>query len=164
VTETRWWSVGPVEGRDPARGCVLALDPGLRHGLAHLHRDGRTEAGEADWQPGLELLESLLTLCGAEGPVHLVGEAFFITTETGKKSQAPWSLEGLGVARYLAARHGVRLDVQAPTDAKGFGTRARLKQRGWWVPTDGGHAVDALRHLYLWLAKHEGVLPPRGVV
>lgn len=164
MTALTWWGLAPLERTG---ACVLALDPGLRHGLAHLRGDGAVEAGEAGWQEGLATLETLLDCCclaSTLGPPVLVGESFFITTETGKKSQAPWSLEGLGVLRYLAGKHGLRLVTQPPSEAKGFATRRRLVERGWWVSTEGGHAADALRHLYLHLAKAEGLLPPPGVV
>ena len=48
----------------------------------------------------------------------------------------------------------IRLVMQSPSDAKRFSTNQRLKAADMWMPTKGGHANDAQRHLFMYLVKH----------
>ena len=50
-------------------------------------------------------------------------------------------------------RHYLTLIQQPVTSAKNFATNDKLKKLGWYDPRDGGHAVDAARHLLTYLSK-----------
>lgn len=142
---------------------VISVDPGLHTGVAYLCPDGRVLAHEAEWDDAMVAIrDALLAFSGT--PTWLVCEAFIISVNTAKKTQAPWSLEGIGVCRFLARRHHASLVVQQPVEAKRWSTNARLKSQGWYVPTPGGHTNDALRHLYLFLSKRGVLTPPAGVI
>lgn len=77
---------------------------------------------------------------------RLVAEKFTITPQTGKNSQAGWSLEIIGCLKLLAHDFGLKLELQSPASAKSFATNDRLKQLGMWHTGGAGHANDALRH------------------
>jgi hypothetical protein len=82
----------------------------------------------------------------------LVSESFRITMQTAKNTQAPWSLELIGVARMVSRLYtGRELHMQDPSAAKRFSSDAKLKHMGWYQPNKG-HANDAARHLLLTLA------------
>ena len=88
----------------------------------------------------------------------LVAESFMIGPQTVKNTQAPWSLEVIGVARYVSQHFTKRdLVLQAPASAKRFASDARLKHMDWYKPGKG-HANDASRHLLTVLA-NRGWLP-----
>lgn len=142
---------------------VIAVDPGLHTGVANLGPDGAVFAGEGTWEETLDYLQYALNRLLPYAP-RVVCETYKITTQTAKLSQAPWSLEGIGAVRFLCRRYGARLEMQDPVEAKRFVTNPRLKAQGWYKSTPGGHVNDALRHLYLWLAKDGRLVPPAGVV
>lgn len=135
---------------------AIAVDPGLRTGLAILAPDGSIRAGEAEWGEAFDVVRDYACLLGdVPAPFDMVVEAFVVTSATASKSAAPWSLEGIGVCRFIARRHGGTLKLQQAVEAKKFVTDDRLRSRRWHLATPGGHANDALRHLYLYLA-HAG--------
>jgi hypothetical protein len=129
---------------------VLGIDPGKTTGVALYdlltdHLDG-AELAEDEVGRWLEFM-----IAGVRPVVAC--EAFVITQHTARNSQAPWSLEIIGVARHLAATHGCRFELQAASAAKAFATDARLKALGWWRPGKG-HMADAQRHTLLFLVKN----------
>lgn len=83
----------------------------------------------------------------------MVCERYIINARTAKVSQAPWSLEQIGCLRYLCRRSGVQFHLQNASDAKRFGTEARLNDLGWRRPRGAGHARDAQRHLLVFLTR-----------
>lgn len=90
----------------------------------------------------------------------LVMEDFRISMGTARKTQARWSLELIGVGRWMCDENACSFYLQQPAEAKTFAPDERLKQMdsivsGFWHPTSGGHANDALRHLLFWLVKHD---------
>lgn len=156
MSERTWWSVQATNPGHP----IIAIDPGLMTGVAVLRPDGTVQAGEDTWQRASEIIET----CIKTWHPLVVCESFVITEQTAKHTAAPWSLEGIGVARYLAAREGVEFALQLPVEAKKFSTNARLKAQGWYITTPGGHTNDGLRHLYLNLVHQRRLIPPRGVI
>lgn len=129
----------------------MALDPGLTTGWAILHEDGRHESGQLTvW----ETYRAVEKFCERDSANVLVAEKFTITARTAQLSQAPWSLELIGVARKEAWKLlDTPLVTQTPAQAKGFSSDARLRHLGWWLPGKG-HANDASRHLLLYAATH----------
>lgn len=134
------------------RKFALAVDPGKRSGWALFDTEtDRISGGELDFLETAALIHTT----GAEyGPeLAIISEAFLITNQTVKNTQATWSLELIGVARYVAQAYTMQdLILQAPSSAKRFSSDARLKALGWHVPGQG-HANDAKRHLLLYLVE-----------
>jgi hypothetical protein len=135
------------------KSVVLAVDPGKKTGLS-LYAQGSESllTNELSFPETDEFVESVCQMHGEQ--LAVVCEKFTITAQTAKNTQAPWSLEEIGVCRYLAHKYGCEFaSLQAPSSAKTFSTDARLKALGWWTPGKG-HANDATRHLLLYLAGH----------
>jgi hypothetical protein len=126
---------------------LFAFDPGQTTGWAiYETASERVKSGEDDFDLFCERMELLFAAYGAD--LDVTGERFTITAATAKKTQQPWSIEVIGVAKYLAHKFGCgTVTLQSPADAKRFGTNERLKNMGWWVPGTAGHDKDALRHL-----------------
>lgn len=138
---------------------VIAVDPGKTTGIVwyvpehDVYHQKQLEFSEMEMLHQLiaaqvEYAESVNT-----GNAHLCAlavERFVITAQTAKNTQAPWSLEVIGVTRYFAQRWCVPLVLQSAASAKTFATDRRLKQLGWYVP-GRGHGNDAARHLLLFL-------------
>lgn len=76
--------------------------------------------------------------------VIIAMESFIITPGTAKKTQAPWSLETIGVVRYFAQRAGLTLRMSAPSAHKKLIGDEVLKRAGLHFPGEG-HATDAAR-------------------
>lgn len=128
---------------------ILAVDPGLRSGMATWY-DGAWAAHTEDPMPGLTWADIQINDHGVD---LVVCESYKVTMETAKKSQQLWSLEIIGAVRWLCHRHGVEFVLQTPAAAKTFCPDARLRQMNMWTPGKEDHARDATRHLILALAK-----------
>lgn len=142
----------PAPGRVSGRPYVLALDPGLTSGVALLAREGPQVlySAELDFETTGRVIEHYLSA----DPQHIapVAERFIITTKTGEKSQAPWSLEGIGMMRWLALRHGAGpLTLFNPSDAKAMFPNDALRRVECWHRGGAGHARDAIRHGLMYL-------------
>jgi hypothetical protein len=137
---------------------IFALDPGLTSGWTTYDVMNRSfTAGESNFDQTCANLLEFVTNYGPAGLI--VCESFMITVHTAKNTQAPWSLELIGVARMIARRWtGNELLLQTPAQAKAFSTNNRLKHVGFWTPGMAGHANDAARHLLLVLV-NRGYLP-----
>jgi hypothetical protein len=134
---------------------VIAIDPGKNTGFAAWSSE-RGEAFFADQEPDFytmcRRLEVFLEArSNMNQEVALVVERFIINVKTVGNSQAPWSLEMIGVARYLAQHYACEFVLQSPSDAKNFMNDTRLKKLSWYKPGKV-HANDASRHLGLFLA------------
>ena len=71
-------------------------------------------------------------------------ESFIITPGTTKKTQAPWSLETIGIVRYFVEKSGGQLRMSAPSAHKKLISDDVLKRAGLHFPGEG-HATDAAR-------------------
>ena len=128
---------------------VLALDPGKANGWAFIDLESSTwSAGECDFDDLTARLRRAVQTYG--GGLQIVSERFIIGPQTHKNSQAPWSLEMIGVARYFASMTDCPLILQGASEAKNFAFNGRLKALDWWKG-GAGHADDASRHLLLHL-------------
>jgi len=128
---------------------ILALDPGLTTGWAYHYDSGHFESGQTDF---LETCTLVANLAATNHNLVIVSESFLITVNTAKNTQAPWSLELIGVFRYIAqSKLGRELVLQTPANAKKFADDERLKRMGFWLPNNR-HANDAARHLLLYMA------------
>lgn len=129
---------------------ILALDPGKATGWA-CWIDGKYTAGETDFDDTCTLVREFVTIHGAAG--MLIAESFTINANTPKNTQAPWSLELIGVFRmYTRTYMGRELVLQSPAMAKRFSSNNRLQHLGWWTKGSAGHANDAARHLLVYMA------------
>lgn len=174
------WTLGdpgpPVLSAD--RPAVLAVDPGKVTGLAYLPAPGPrspTAFPEAPFLAEQGTHEALLTAGSAisayaahagAAPLQVVCESFHITARTARNTFAPWSLESIGVLRFLTActrdqPSPVSFTLQTPSNAKRAATNQRLTEVGWYAPSEGGHAADAARHLYLYLFRSRLLAPRR---
>lgn len=127
---------------------ILALDPGQTTGWA-LWEPGSLsppECGQTDFVETMRLLSDRVSRFEN---LQIVAEMFIIGAGTVRKSQAPWSLEIIGCARWAALTTGRDLKLQQAASAKRFSSDWRLKALGWYKPGKG-HANDALRHLLLY--------------
>ena len=125
---------------------ILALDPGKLSGYAWFGEEGGFASGELDFMAIGDLIETY----GRRPDVQLVTERFVIGPTTGKRPDANWSLEVIGIARRTALKVGRPLVFQAPANAKSFAVNDRLKAMGWWHVGGKGHANDAARHLMIY--------------
>ena len=129
---------------------MLAVDPGLSTGWA-TYDTGDHESGQikgpmefADWFNAY-----ILDVVKDGTPdFTVVSEAFIITVQTAKLSAAPWSLELIGVMRWICHTHNIPFTIQKPSQAKKFSTDSKIKTVLWYKPGKG-HANDASRHLLL---------------
>lgn len=140
---------------------VLVVDPGLASGFAFWDATTqRPTTGTAEFGTIGELAVNWHTRHAMHERV-VVCESFIIGPHTAKHTQAPWSLEVIGVMRWFTHRYGAKFVLQKPVDAKGFVPDARLKKVEWFTP-GRDHENDALRHLYLYLTR-AGVITPHVI-
>lgn len=91
-----------------------------------------------------------------DAKIAIVCERFTITTQTGKNSQAPYSLEMIGVLKQIMIDYGIDPDtliLQSPSDAKKLFPNEALKKLEYWHVGGAGHANDAIRHALLQAVK-----------
>lgn len=148
---------------------VLAIDPGLLSGVAHLHVELdtlvlRSSAELSPVETGYWLLDLLRELPPER--TQVVVERFTITAQTARNSQAPWSLEIIGQTRWIMASSGYAdrlpaLALQDPGSAKIAFPNERLRREGLWHKGGRGHALDAIRHAALFAQTHK-IVPSRG--
>lgn len=139
---------------------IIGIDPGKTSGLAlytvetkHMHG---TEIGFNDFGDWFNTSLANLKTAGTE--VVVVIERFTIAANTIKKSQdAHWSLELIGVTRYLCHCYSTHLMFQMPSDAKHYATDEKLRKAEWYLPGKK-HANDAMRHVSLAMASLK--IPP----
>lgn len=142
---------------------VIAVDPGKASGICCFGFDNVDEpylimAGEYQPDEFAAPLRELLNSAAAEGiPVEIVCERFTINAQTVRNSQAPYSLEQIGVLKQIMRDAGISdslLKFQSPADAKRMFTNEGIKKLGYWHKGGAGHALDAIRHGLLYLAKN----------
>jgi hypothetical protein len=91
-----------------------------------------------------------------ECEVHIVCERFTINSQTVKNSQAPYSLEHIGILKQIMMDFGGSPDdivFQSPADAKAMFDNAKLKKLEYWHRGGEGHALDSIRHGLLYMVK-----------
>lgn len=97
--------------------------------------------------------------------LEIVCERFIINAETAKKSQAPFSLELIGVLKQIMRDVGKTADdisMQAPSDAKRMYPNPNIKKLGYWHKGGAGHALDSIRHGLLYLTRQGW--PPKALL
>lgn len=136
---------------------IIGIDPGLVSGYARFNftPEGLSleESSELPWNELGEMLDKRLPENPAETAVAI--ERFTITLATAKKSQAPWSLECIGMTQWLCYQHHVAdFVLQNVNEAKNTFSNERLKHLDYWHRGGEGHARDAIRHSLLYALNH----------
>lgn len=143
---------------------IIAVDPGKASGIACFLLDAAPSEPELLWsiecQPN-EYAEPLRVAIGealvAGRVLAIVCERFTINAQTVRNTQAPYSLEQIGVLKQVMRDAGMNdneLKYQNPADAKHMFSNEALKKLGYWHKGGEGHALDAIRHGLLYLAKN----------
>jgi len=138
---------------------ILAVDPGKATGIAFFEFD--REVGDPvllkTWEATFDNFAEVIRQVLYHYPnTEVVCERFTITAQTAKNSQAPFSLEHIGILKQIMVdyKHPVdSLIMQTPTDAKNMFDNPKLKKLGYWHRGGAGHALDAIRHGLLHLVK-----------
>jgi hypothetical protein len=145
---------------------ILAIDPGKATGIALFSRTDSQEpeliwSGEEQFAGYVAVVREFFSTYGDS--LEVVCEKFTINMQTAKKAQAPYSLECIGALKMILLDNGrdpESLQYQLPADAMAMFTNEKLKKLGYWHRGGEGHALDAIRHALLKLAK-TGWVPVR---
>lgn len=148
---------------------ILAVDPGKASGIC-LFSFSESEPEllwSGEYQPeefATAIRRGLDTALDLRVDLEIACERFTITAQTAKNSQAPYSLEQIGVLKHLAREStcasAESIVLQSPVDAKRMFPNEALKKLDYWHKGGEGHALDAIRHGLLYLAK-KGWTPRR---
>jgi hypothetical protein len=141
---------------------VMGVDPGLKTGvgIVQFHSPKGCELLHSD-----ELdFDRVMGYCQLWMPnvTRLVVERFIINQRTIKNSQAPYSLEVIGVVRAIALQNDLALEFQNAADGKSAVDNAMIRRLGLWHRGGKGHALDAIRHTVAY-AIRKGWRDPRLV-
>lgn len=132
---------------------LFCVDPGLLTGLSLIdisEQDNPVvlwtmELGVRDFY---DKAEEVISTYGED--LTVVCENFIITPATAKKSQAPWSLRGVGVIEFLTGKYGSKMVLQTPNEGKTISSED-LHNVEFWHRGGEGHANDSLRHAVVYL-------------
>lgn len=130
---------------------ILAVDPGKATGWA-IYREGRAYFGEHSFEdfPGFAW-----EYLNGNDPLLVIAERFVIMAGTLQKARTEtnWSIELIGVLRFISDMCGHDFELQGAGDAKRLGNDGLLRKLDWWT-VGSDHARDAARHVALALARH----------
>ncbi len=142
---------------------VFSVDPGKTSGIAALRWSGRPDetpeilfSDEVQPENYADAIVKGLSYREEASTFRVVCERFVINSQTAKNSQAPYSLEQIGILKHLCRTNDYAVDFimfQAPVDAKSMFPNPTLKKIGIWHRGGDGHANDALRHGLLALVR-----------
>lgn len=148
---------------------VLAVDPGKLSGIALFqYQDGTPvllHSYETTFDTYADTIRGMIYVSVEKGADKLLVacERFTINAQTVRNTQAPYSLEQIGILKQALRdmeKHLDKIDqylpglaMQAPSDAKNMFTNQALKKLGYWHTGGEGHALDAIRHGLLRLVK-----------
>ena len=137
---------------------VLACDPGLATGLSFFSKeDDEDPILLYSWEVTMLTFAPIVRWAFEAHPnTEPVCEKFTITARTAKLSQAPYSLEHIGILKQIMIDNGrdpERLPLQLPSDAKEMFPNSALKKLNYWHVGGEGHALDSIRHGLLYFVK-----------
>jgi hypothetical protein len=134
---------------------VLSVDPGKATGMALFSYTNGQEP-EMVWSVEVQQdeyaapIRASLDAAAAMGlEIDIVCERFTINAQTVKNSQAPFSLEQIGILKQClldVGRATTDIYFQSPSDAKAMFDNSKLKKLEYWHKGGEGHALDAIRH------------------
>lgn len=147
---------------------IMAIDPGLLTGASIVKMTSTEESPVA--VETVELIPKSFApwvrgwLADFAGSGYVQGqdfavvcERFVINAATAKKTQAPWSLEQIGILKQCLRDRGLdeeRIVMQNPADAMKMFPNDSLRKVGVWHRGGDGHANDSLRHALLYSARN----------
>jgi hypothetical protein len=144
---------------------IISVDPGKATGVAVFQfvkgeEPIMLESAEVDFYSFAPWVREWLAYYfageGGESEVRIVCERFTINAQTVKNSQAPFSLEEIGVLKQIMLDYNLNPDTlkfQSPADAKAMFDNSKLKKLEYWYRGGEGHALDAIRHGLLLMVK-----------
>lgn len=149
------WAVNVVENAMATKvpdhiRYVLGIDPGKMTGLSFIDLiTGKVTYDELGFDDACRYIENQCMTFSSQ--LQVVIESFIITVNTAKNTQAPWSLEMIGVARWLSSSlTGNPLIVQIQSAVKNLVTDNRLQAlECLWKGK--GHAQDGAREMFFYL-------------
>lgn len=134
---------------------ILAVDPGKATGIA-LFSYTIGQEPEIVWSVEVQQEEYAAPIRAALDAavemgleIDVVCERFTINAQTVRNSQAPFSLEQIGILKQClldVGRATTDIYFQSPSDAKGMFDNPKLKKLEYWHVGGEGHALDAIRH------------------
>lgn len=144
---------------------VVGIDPGKATGVALVSVQDSfhltlVESHELDFFQTCEWFKQVL----GRGIDAVAVENFIITTQTGRNSQAPWSLWTIGAVQWILYefenQHPERAEatdfaLQMAGNAKAFVSNQMIKHTGLWHRGGAGHALDAIRHIVYYVAANK---------
>ncbi len=141
---------------------IIAVDPGKASGLAVFSYEPGSEpelimSGEyLQHEYARPIREAIGAAIMGGSEIIIACERFTINAQTVKNSQAPFSLEQIGILKQIIMDIGMSPDdiyFQSPADAKAMFDNAKLKKLEYWHKGGEGHALDAVRHGLLKLVR-----------
>jgi hypothetical protein len=141
---------------------ILAVDPGKASGICYFTiEDGQDPvllwSGEYQQHEYADPIRKAFAYAVSKGArLEVVCERFTITAQTVRNSQAPYSLEQIGILKQIMLDFGRAPEdiyFQSPADAKAMFSNEKIKILEYWHRGGEGHALDSIRHGLLRLAK-----------
>ena len=141
---------------------VLSVDPGKATGVVFMSWNGSDPvpnvilSKEVQPEDFALVIDTILNTHGQTENFTVVCERFTINAQTVRNSQAPYSLEQIGVLKHLCRTNRYdpeKIVFQSPADAKNMFPNPVLKKLETWHVGGEGHANDAMRHALLRLVK-----------
>lgn len=141
---------------------VLSVDPGKATGVAFFSMEGKEEpkilhSSEPQPEEFADTIRNILIDLDRDfDNLQVVCEKFTINAQTVRNSQAPYSLEQIGVLKQILQDFGLDREGivwQMPADAKRMFPNEALKKLEYWHKGGEGHAIDAIRHGLLRIVK-----------
>lgn len=144
---------------------ILGIDPGLATGLCLVDWSDKDNP-KLIWSKEVNMLEfyDLVPKVIEEykDDLTVICENFLITISTAKKSPAPWSLELIGLTRYLCTINDVPLHTPNPNERE-VSSHPMIKHFGLWHRGGEGHAIQAIRHVFAYMMKNHSPLAKTAV-
>ena len=129
---------------------VLAVDPGTATGWALL-RNNTLESGV--WLGGVAPAATAIDEIASAEKVQIVIEQFIPRPNV---KFVPDSLHIIGCVLWIAdAKKLPPVVFQTPTEAKRACDDKKIRSLGIWNSKNGGHANDAIRHIWLYLYRNK---------
>jgi len=136
---------------------VLSLDPGKLTGVALLRIEpGSDPVLENSWEleqhEVAKIVREVIWDPTIKENIDIACERFVINAQTVRNSQAPYSLEVIGILKqclFDIGKSGDDIYFQSPANAMAMFTNEKLKKLGYWHRGGAGHALDAIRHALL---------------
>jgi hypothetical protein len=149
-------------GEKNMRKHILSVDPGKATGIAFLSWTKGEEpellrSCEVQPEQYAEVIRDLMHSFDMDfSTLEVVCEKFTINAQTVRNSQAPYSLEQIGVLKQILQDFELdreKIVWQTPGDAKRMFPNEALKTLEYWHKGGEGHANDAIRHGLLRIVK-----------